>query len=255
LRGDGNRTLSLVNDAGRPHLFGLLAGLFLATGLVLSAMVLTRAWLRVSESQVISVTGAAAKEVVADLIVWRGSFAVDGTNLIQAQERWAADLAKVETFFKSRNASNYVLKPLRIIELKSAPTPENRETRTVGFRMTQELEITSTNIAEIQRMAPETIALVQQGVFFSAAAPEFVYTQAAEVKIQMLAEATKDAQERGNQIASQGGRRLGKLRSARMGVFQITRPHSTETSWEGVNDTSSYEKTVRSVVSATFSLE
>ena len=60
----------------------------------------------------------------------------------------------------------------------------------------------------------------------------------------MLAEATKDAQDRGNQIASQGGRKLG-----------ITRPHSTETSWEGVNDTSSYEKTVRSVVSATFSLE
>ena len=248
-----------MNDAGRPHLFGLLAGLFLAGGLVLSAMVLTRAWLRVSESQVISVTGAAAKDVVADLIVWRGNFAVDGTNLVQAQERWAADLARVEAFFKSRNVTNYVLKPLGIIELKSGPTPENRaenrESRTIGFRMTQELEITSTNIAGIQRVAPETIALVQQGVFFTAAAPEFIYTQAAEVKIQMLAEATKDAQERGDQIASQGGRKLGKLRSARMGVFQITRPHSTETSWEGVNDTSSYEKTVRSVVTATFSLE
>jgi uncharacterized protein len=233
----------------------MLAGLFLAAGLVLSAMLLTRAWLRVSESQVIAVTGAAARDVVSDLIVWHGSFSVEGATLTQAQEKWAADLTKVEAFFKSRNLTNYILKPLGIHEVKSAPPPENREVRTVGYRMTQTLEISSTNITQIEQLASETIALVQQGVFFTAAAPEFVYTQAADVKIQMLAEATKDAQERGHQIAIQGGRKLGKLRSARMGVFQITRPHSTETSWEGVNDTSSYEKTVRSVVSATFSLE
>ena len=233
----------------------MLAGLFLAAGLVLSAMLLTRAWLRVAESQVISVAGAAAKDVVSDLIVWRGSFSVDGPTLVQAQERWAADLSKVETFFKSKNATNYSLPPLQITEIKSAPTQENREVKTIGFRLTQSLEISSTNVVEIQKLGPETISLVQQGVFFTAAPPEFIYTHAGEVKIQMLAEATKDAQERGAQIASQGGRKLGNLRSARMGVFQITRPHSTETSWEGVNDTSSYEKTVRSVVTATFAIE
>ena len=218
-------------------------------------MVLTRAWLRVSESQIIAVTGAAAKDVVSDLIVWHGNFSVEGATLPQAQERWAADLARVEAFFKGKNITNYVLKPVGIHEVKSVPDRDTREVRTVGFRMTQALELTSTNLAQIEQLGADTITLVQQGVFFTAGSPEFIYTQAAAVKIQMLAEATKDAQERGQQIATQGGRKLGKLRSARMGVFQITRPHSTETSWEGVNDTSSYEKTVRSVVSATFSLE
>jgi hypothetical protein len=36
---------SAATPASRPHLLGLLAGLFLAAGLVLSAMVFTRAWL------------------------------------------------------------------------------------------------------------------------------------------------------------------------------------------------------------------
>jgi hypothetical protein len=244
-----------VNDAGRPHLFGLLAGLFLATGLVLSAMLLTRAWLRVSESQVISVTGAAARDVLSDLVVWRGSFSADGPTLQEAQARWAEDLAKVERFFQERGASNLVLKPIAIQELRTEPAAEDRESRIVGYRLSQSVEIASTNIAHIDQLGSQTAALIQQGVLFSAFAPEYIYTQAAAVKVQMLAEATKDAAERGSQIAMQGGRKLGKLRSARMGVFQITRPHSTETSWEGVNDTSSHEKTVRSVVSATFELD
>ncbi len=40
-----------------------------------------------------------------------------------------------------------------------------------------------------------------------------------------------------------------------MGVFQITPQHSVQTSWEGINDTSAFEKTVTAVVSASFSLK
>ena len=35
----------------RPQLFGMLAGLFLAAGLVLSAMLATTTWLKVKNSQ------------------------------------------------------------------------------------------------------------------------------------------------------------------------------------------------------------
>ena len=71
----------------------------------------------------------------------------------------------------------------------------------------------------------------------------------------MLAEATKDARRRAEQIAGQGGRRVDHLRSARMGVFKITPLHSLQTSWEGLNDTSSLEKTVSAVVTATFAMK
>jgi hypothetical protein len=44
-------------DSSRPHLFGVLAGVFLAAGIAFASLVLAGAWTRISESQLISVTG------------------------------------------------------------------------------------------------------------------------------------------------------------------------------------------------------
>ena len=71
----------------------------------------------------------------------------------------------------------------------------------------------------------------------------------------MLAEASRDARERAEQISSQGGRAVEHMLSAKMGVFQITPVFSLQTTWDGVNDTSSFEKTITAVVSATFSMK
>ena len=81
-------------------------------------------------------------------------------------------------------------------------------------------------------------------------------TKAGEAKIEMLAEATKDARARAEQIASQGGRTVKELRAAKMGVFQITPLYSGRASsnWEGENDMSSLEKNISAVVNATFSM-
>jgi hypothetical protein len=40
-----------------------------------------------------------------------------------------------------------------------------------------------------------------------------------------------------------------------MGVFQITPQHETQTSWDGENDTTSRQKTITAVVTATFLLK
>ena len=71
----------------------------------------------------------------------------------------------------------------------------------------------------------------------------------------MLAEATKDARARAEQIAAQGGRSIAALHDADMGVFQITPLHDTGTSSEGESDTSSLDKTITAVVTATFLLK
>jgi hypothetical protein len=77
----------------------------------------------------------------------------------------------------------------------------------------------------------------------------------AEEKIEMLADATKDARARAEQIAAQGGRTIANLHDAEMGVFQITALHGNSTSDEGENDTSSLDKTITAVVTATFLLK
>ncbi|MBI4970275.1 MAG: SIMPL domain-containing protein, partial [Candidatus Omnitrophica bacterium] len=80
-------------------------------------------------------------------------------------------------------------------------------------------------------------------------------TGLGELKIEMLREATKDAKKRAEEIATSSGNKIGPIRSARMGVFQITPVNSYDTSDSGYNDTSSLEKRVTAVVKAEFAIQ
>ncbi|MBM3875902.1 MAG: SIMPL domain-containing protein [Verrucomicrobia bacterium] len=242
----------------RSHLFGVVAGLALAAGLVLSAMIATRAWIKIHETHSIAVTGSARKNIRADLIVWKASFLSEAKSLIEAQTALKADSAKVLAFLQSRGVTDAVFQPIKIEEVRGREfrdTKGNFDERTFSYRLTQPVEIRSTDLDRVMQMDRESASLVGQGVLFTAATPQFIYTKAGETKIEMLGEATKDARARAALIAQQGGSRIGGLQSARMGVFQITPLHSSQTSWEGMNDTTSLEKTVTAVVTATFSLK
>lgn len=242
----------------RPHLFGLLAGLFLAAGLCFASITFTRTWTRLHESQVIDVTGSARKNVLSDLVVWRASFAVDDPDLLAAHEKLKASLARVDEFLRAKGVKEFTVLPVLIREITARAKDEDTAetvTKRIGYRLTQRIEIRSTDVGVTTRLGTESTALLEQGIALVSDGLEFIYTKASEVKIEMMAEATKDARARAEQIAGQGGRRIKELRTARMGVVQINPLYSTATSWEGNSDTSSLEKTITTTVSATFALD
>ena len=98
-------------------------------------------------------------------------------------------------------------------------------------------------------------SLIKDGVQIDSEPPRYLYTKLSELKINMLAEATRDATARAGQIVNNANGRLGKLVEARMGVIQINPKGVTATSGEGINDTTSYEKEITSVVSARFEVQ
>lgn len=246
-----------MNSSTKPHLLGLLAGLFLAAALVLSALLVSRAWLKIAETQNIVVTGSARRAVRADLAVWRGMFSVEADTLLEAQQRLKVDWGKVQAFLTTGGFTNPIFSPINIQELQATQRDELGfiQQRTSGYRLTQNVEVRSSDVDRITELNQQSTVLVERGVLFTPLPPQYLYTRAGEAKIEMLAEATQDARARAEQIAAQGGRSLQTLRAARMGVFQITPVHSSDTSAEGLNDTTSLEKTILSVVSATFSLK
>ena len=71
----------------------------------------------------------------------------------------------------------------------------------------------------------------------------------------MLARATENAKQRAENMAKATGNKIGVIRSARMGVLQITPGTSTDVSDMGINDTSSLDKKVTAVVTASFAIE
>jgi hypothetical protein len=246
-----------MQGATKPHLLGLLAGLFLAAALVLSAMLVTRVWLKIAESQTISVTGSARKNVRADLIIWRGSFSAEAKTLPEAQRALKTDFGKVEAFLKANGVTNYQVSPISIQEVRTADKTQTEGAlqKKESYRLTQTAEVLSAEVERITKLDRDSVALVEQGVLFTTAPPQYIYTKAGEAKVEMLAEATKDARARADQIAVQGGRVISQLRSAKMGVFQINPVYSLQTSADGMNDTTSPEKTILAVVTTSFSMK
>ncbi|HEX4349666.1 MAG TPA: SIMPL domain-containing protein [Verrucomicrobiae bacterium] len=241
-------------NESRPQLFGMLAGLFLAAGLVLSSMLGTAAWVKIKNSQFITVKGSARKSIESDLAIWRGSFTVQAETLLDAQHKILADRALVEKFLIGAGITNYTFASIGIEEqVATQKSPEGwTQQRTSGYRLSQTVRVESEDVDRIEHL--DSTPLVEQGVLFTADAPQFIYTSVGEAKIEMLADAAKDARARADQIATQGGRNIAQLHDADQGIFQITPQHSTDTSGEGMNDTTSRQKTITAVVTATFLL-
>jgi len=233
----------------------MLAGLFLAAGLVLSSVLATTAWMRVKNSQFITVKGSVQTNVESDLIVWSGSFPVEAGTLLNAQREIQTNRVLVEAFLRDADVTGFVFAPIGIEELKESKKSADGwvTQRTTGYRLTQTVSVQSTNVDRLAKL--DTTRLLEQGVIFTVLPPQFIYTRADEAKIEMLAEATKDARTRAKQIAARGGRAIARLHDASQGVFQITPEHSIATSWEGENDTTARSKTVTAVVTATFLLK
>jgi len=241
----------------RPHLFGLLAGLFLAAGLAFASLTLASAWTRIAENNTINVTGSARKNIRSDLVIWRASFSAEAPTLIEAQQKLRADYAKVASFFKTRGFEGFIASPVQIRELVAKQRNEEDDTVTnvrIGYRLTHAIEVRSEDVERLPRLASDSSELLQQDVAFESGGFEFIYTKAGEAKVEMMAEATQDARDRAEKIAASGGSKVRALRSAKMGVVQINPLYSSATSWEGNNDTSAVDKTITATVSATFAL-
>ena len=98
--------------------------------------------------------------------------------------------------------------------------------------------------------------LINSGIEFYSENPQYYYTKLAELKIEMIAEATKDANTRSEKIAENAGSSVGRLKNADMGVFQIVAQNSAEEySWGGSFNTTSKRKTATITVKLEYETE
>src|SRR5690606_31909963 len=85
-----------------------------------------------------------------------------------------------------------------------------------SYTISQMIEIQSNDVEKIKSLSIDITSLVESGVEFNVNPPEYYYTKLSDIKIDIQAEAAKDAMIRGKRIAEATGRRLGTLKSARM---------------------------------------
>jgi hypothetical protein len=125
-----------------------------------------------------------------------------------------------------------------------------------GFNLTQSVSIQSKEVNKIEEISRQSSELINSGVEFYSSPPEYYYTKLAELKIKMIAEATKDASIRAKSIAENADARLGNLKKSDMGVFQITGQNSSEDfSYGGSFNTQSKNKTANITVRLVYQVD
>ena len=98
--------------------------------------------------------------------------------------------------------------------------------------------------------------LLNKGVNFYSNLPRYYYTKLADLKINLISRGTEDAKLRADRISEFSGAELGKLNSAKMGVFQITGQNSNENySWGGAFNTLDREKTASITMKLNYSVK
>ncbi len=115
----------------------------------------------------------------------------------------------------------------------------------MSHTLTQTFTVTTTDVALANRLAKESTQLIREGIAFRSYPPSFYYTKLEGLKLDLLEQAAENAQLRAERLARSSGNRVANIISASQGIFQITRPNSTETASWGMYDTSSIEKKVR----------
>ena len=232
------------------HMKAHLNTLFMALAIVLSALFFSNAFKNRNRSvNAITVTGLGSRDFISDLIVWSGSFMKKNMNLKDAYAELDKDRESIRKYLLSKGlkAESVVFSAVVISkDFDNVYDNSGNITKSVfsGYRLSQNVSVESTEVNKVEDISRQVSELINSGVEFYSNAPQYYYTKLAVLKIEMIAEATKDAYVRAKKIAENAGSDVGRLKNANMGVFQIVAQNSSEGfSWGGSFNTSSKRKT------------
>lgn len=197
----------------------------------------------------IVVTGLAEQDFSSDLIVWNASFSRKSYDLKTAYPALKNDETSIRNYLhqKGLNDSNIIFTSIDIA--KNFDYQQDANGRSLGavftgYTLTQNVKVESVEVDKIEKISREITELIQNGIELNSAPPAYYNTHLTDIKMNLLAKASADAKARAETIAKNAGSKLGDMKKATMGVFQITGKNSNEDySYGGTFNTSSRQKT------------
>lgn len=213
--------------------FAAVLGGFLFAGLVVLALIASNAAMEVkAHERTVQVKGLAEREVPADTVIWPLSYQVASNDLDQV---YAAITAKNE-IVKQFLADN----DLDLTEVTtSPPTVLDRFAQAYGstaeieyrYVATSTITLFSTDVDAVRKAMANAIALGRNGIALSGPQygnqVQFLFTKLNDIKPDMLEEATVNARAAAQRFAADSESSLGKIKTARQGVFSISDRDST----------------------------
>ena len=239
----------------------IIAGIA-AIGLIIAFYLIGDAYkYKFRAEETIVVTGSSETDFESDQVVWEGRYSRKEMDIKSAYAAIKADEIKIRKYLKDKAVadSEMVFSAIQISKDYSYFYDENgrqRGSEFTGYNLRQTVTVDSRDIDKVDRISREVTELIESGIELNSDAPSYYYTKLSELKIDLLAKASADAKLRATTIAENAGSKLGNIRKASMGVFQITGENMNEEySYGGVFNTSSKNKTATVTTRIEFELD
>lgn len=198
----------------------------------------------------IRVTGYATKRFESDIIKWTLTITKQ-TSLNDINTGYQAIKKDVE-FLVSELKKAGVHENEITLQPVSNTQQYNRDGVVSSYSVRQTMFVISSNLTALEKLARNPDFIYNKGIILESSYIEYNYSKIADLKKELLAQATIDAKDRAKEIAQSANSKLGKMTQARQGVFQITEPNSNEVSDYGIYSTATKTKDITVTVSATF---
>ena len=239
--------------------FSVIVASILAIGLVVGAFILGNAYkYKFKSTESINVTGNALKDFNADLVKWRATFSRKDFDLRVASDQLKADQIVVKNFLISQGIkpNEIVFEAVNISKDFQYGTDSNGASisQFTGYNLSQDATIESKELDKIEKASREISNLISQGIELSSSNPNYYYSKLEDLKLELIAQASENAKQRAENIATKSGGNLGKLQKADLGIFQITGKNDNEEySSGGALNTTSRQKTANITVKTSYS--
>ncbi|OJV54468.1 MAG: hypothetical protein BGO31_09515 [Bacteroidetes bacterium 43-16] len=247
----------------------IITTLVLGLAIIITALILGKALKnRNAHGDTIQVIGLGTKDFLSDEMLWKGSFSAKSMDAKEAYGKVLSDKDKVKQFFIAKGFKEtefsfggiQIEKRFRTVQIEGANHEYRSESVFDGYEATQGIVFNRVKdeglMKRIEEVADQTAELINSGIEFSGQEIQYTYSDLASLKHNLIENATKDARERAEKIVKTGKGDLGKLKTATMGVFQITGKGSVEEdTYGGILDTKSKWKTARITVRLTYVLD
>ncbi|MFM7717050.1 MAG: SIMPL domain-containing protein, partial [Microcystis sp.] len=177
-----------------PQVFAGLSMLSIA--LVLSSWIAARSFLAVKRaSDVFVVTGSAKRAITSDYLLWRLSVSSQQPTAQDAYRDLIRQTERIRAYLKEKQVPDDAI-TTNAIETMPIPevTTNGQETgQILAYRLTQRFEIRAGDVARYTELSRQVTELIEEGINLVSEPPQYLYTQLDQLRVEMVAAATKDA--------------------------------------------------------------
>lgn len=214
------------------------------------------AFFRIAD-RTVTVKGVAERDVKADVGLWPLTFTAADNDLGAAQSKVEADRRAASRFLARFGIDSTASSLLSLNVTDTRANPYGGPMPPTRYVVKLSLMVRTNDVESLRKASQSIDELVRQGVVltagqeYGASGPTYLFTRLNDLKPAMLGEANVNAREAASQFAKESKAKVGGIRRASQGVFEILARDRAP----GIAEQNQIEKTLRVVSTVEYMLD